>query len=278
METITSFSNPKIKQARALRQRKARQESGSFLVEGIRPVGEAAAAAAAGRPVAIDMLLYAPYRLESDFALQLLQEQSQAGIPCYPVTAEVFESISEKEHPPGILAIVRLEQPSLDSFTPLNFPWGVALLAPQDPGNLGTILRSIDAVGASGLILVNDPLSGRFSCDPYHPAAVRASMGTLFWLPVVSVAFPRFATWIGEGGYHLYGTSAHGSISYRAAGGYPRPAVLLLGSEQEGLAPQHTAICERLVRLPMLGRASSLNLAVAAGILLYAMLDDNTQD
>ncbi len=278
METITSFSNPKIKQARALRQRKARQESGSFLVEGIRPVGEAAAAAAAGRPVAIDMLLYAPYRLESDFALQLLQEQSQAGIPCYPVTAEVFESISEKEHPPGILAIVRLEQPSLDSFTPLNFPWGVALLAPQDPGNLGTILRSIDAVGASGLILVNDPLSGRFSCDPYHPAAVRASMGTLFWLPVVSVAFSRFATWIGEGGYHLYGTSAHGSISYRAAGGYPRPAVLLLGSEQEGLAPQHTAICERLVRLPMLGRASSLNLAVAAGILLYAMLDDNTQD
>ena len=277
MEPITSFSNPKIKQARALRQRKARQESGQFLVEGIRPVGEAATAAAAGRPVGIDMLLYAPDRLESDFAWQLVQEQSQAGIPCYPVTTEVFESISEKENPPGILAIVRLAQPPLDSLTPLNFPWGVALLAPQDPGNLGTILRTIDAVGASGLILVNDPQSGRFSCDPHHPAAVRASMGTLFWLPVVSVSFSRFAGWIGEGGYHLYGASAHGSISSRTAGGYLRPAVLLLGSEQEGLAPEHMAICERLVCLPMLGRASSLNLAVAAGIMLYAMLEDSTQ-
>ena len=278
MEPITSFSNPKIKQARALRQRKARQESGQFLVEGIRPVGEAATAAAAGRPVGIDMLLYAPDRLESDFAWQLVQEQSQAGIPCYPVTTEVFESISEKENPPGILAIVRLAQPPLDSLTPLNFPWGVALLAPQDPGNLGTILRTIDAVGASGLILVNDPQSGRFSCDPHHPAAVRASMGTLFWLPVVSVAFSRFAAWISESGYHLYGTSAHGSVSYREAGVYPRPAVLLLGSEQEGLAPQHTAICERLVCLPMQGRASSLNLAVAAGIMLYAMLEGTVQD
>jgi TrmH family RNA methyltransferase len=241
-------------------------------------VGEAATAAAAGRPVGIDMLLYAPDRLESDFAWQLVQEQSQAGIPCYPVTTEVFGSISEKENPPGILAIVRLAQPPLDSLTPLNFPWGVALLAPQDPGNLGTILRTIDAVGASGLILVNDPQSGRFSCDPHHPAAVRASMGTLFWLPVVSVVFSRFAAWIGESGYHLYGTSAHGSVSYREAGVYPRPAVLLLGSEQEGLAPQHTAICERLVCLPMQGRASSLNLAVAAGIMLYAMLEGTVQD
>lgn len=278
MEPITSFSNPKIKQARSLRQRKARQESGLFLVEGIRPVGEAAAAAAAGRPVGIEMLLYAPDRLESDFALQLVQEQSQAGVPCYPVTTAVFESIAEKENPPGILAIVRLEQSPLESLTPLNFPWGVALLAPQDPGNLGTILRTIDAVGASGLILVNDPQTGRFSCDPYHPAAVRASMGTLFWLPVVSVIFPQFAAWTAEGGYHLYGTSAHGNQDYLAASGYLRPAVLLLGSEQEGLAPQHAAICERLVRLPMLGRASSLNLAVAAGIMLYAMLEETVQD
>ena len=277
MDLITSHSNSKIRQARALRQRKARQESGLFLVEGIHPVGEAAAAAAAGRQLKIETILYAPDRLDSEFALQLIEEQSQAGIPCHPVTKDVFESISEKENPPGILAIVRLEQLPLESLTPLNFPWGVALLAPQDPGNLGTILRTIDAVGASGLILVNDPQSGRFSCDPHHPAAVRASMGTLFWLPVVSVAFPHFGTWIDAAGYHLYGTSAHGSVNYRAAGGYPRPAVLLLGSEQEGLAPQHTAICERLVCLPMLGRASSLNLAVAAGIMLYAMLEDTTQ-
>ena len=272
LDPITSFSNPKIKQVRALRQRKARQESGQFLVEGIRPVGEAAAAAAAGRAVSIEMLLYAPERLDSEFALQLVSEQGQAGVPCYPVAPAVFESLSEKENPPGLLAVVRLDQPEIESLNVLNFSWGVALLAPQDPGNLGTILRTIDAVGASGLLLVNDPATGRFSCDPYHPSAVRASMGTLFWLPVVSVTFSQFAAWISERGYHLFGTSAHASQDYRTAN-YPRPTVLLLGSEQEGLAPQHTALCERLVRLPMQGRASSLNLAVAAGVMLYTMIE-----
>ena len=111
MNLITSYSNPKMKQVRALRQRKARQESGLFLVEGIHPVGEAVAAAAAGRDVAIETIVYAPERLASEFALRLVAEQSLAGIPCYPATPEVFESISEKENPQGILAVVRLAQP-----------------------------------------------------------------------------------------------------------------------------------------------------------------------
>jgi RNA methyltransferase, TrmH family len=275
LNLITSNSNQKIKQVRALRQRKARQESGLFLVEGIHPVGEAAAAAAAGRRITIETILYAPERLTSEFALGLVEEQSQGGVPCYPATPEVFESISEKENPQGILAVVRLAQPELDELNPANFPWGVALLSPQDPGNVGTILRTIDAVGASGLLLVNDVESGRFSCDPYHPAAVRASMGTLFWYPVLTVPLLQFAGWINTHAYHLYGTSSHAVEDYKAARGYPRPAVLLLGSEQAGLAPQHIDLCERLVRLPMYGRASSLNLAVAAGIMLYAMIDSD---
>jgi TrmH family RNA methyltransferase len=275
LELITSPSNPKIKLARSLRQRKARQASGLFLVEGIHPVGEAVAAAAAGRGVVIEMILYAPERLSSEFALNLIAAQMQAGVACYPVSSEVFESIAEKDNPPGLLAVTQLVQPELASLKAENFSWGVALLAPQDPGNLGTILRTIDAVGASGLLLVNDPEIGRYSCDLYHPAAVRASMGTLFWQPVVTIPFAEFTGWIRQGGYHLVGTSAHADEDYRAAG-YPRPTVLLLGSEQEGLAPQHLACCERLVRLPMTGRASSLNLSVAAGVMLYTMLESRT--
>ena len=109
-------------------------------------------------------------------------------------------------------------------------------------------------------------------CDPYHPSAVRASMGALFWYPLVSASFSRFASWASEHSYHIYGTSAHASLDYRQVQSYPRPRILLMGSEREGLSPAQTAICEQAIRLPMRGRATSLNLGVATGVFLYAML------
>src|SRR5690606_31870596 len=111
---------------------------------------------------------------------------------------------------------------------PESFPWGVALVAPQDPGNVGSILRTIDAVGASGLLLLDS------SVDLYHPGAVRASMGAIFWLPVVHATFDEFAAWSRRNGYHIFGTSAHGARDYREVTDYPRPCILLLGSEREG--------------------------------------------
>jgi TrmH family RNA methyltransferase len=259
---ISSHSNPKIKQIRALRQRKERQQTGLFLVEGIRPVGEAFESGAA-----IESLCYAPELLHSDFAQKIIQDASMHGVACFAVTAQVFESLADKENPQGILAVVRQRQTELSSLTPLNFPWGVALISPQDPGNVGTILRTIDAVGASGLLLLDSNL------DLYHPNLVRASMGTLFWYPMVNATFEEFSSWSSQLGYHVFGTSAHASLDYREVEAYQLPAVLLLGSEREGLAPAHIAACEQLVRLPMLGRATSLNLAVAAGVMMYAMMD-----
>ena len=148
---------------------------------------------------------------------------------------------------------------------PEKFPWGVALVAPQDPGNLGAILRTIDAVGASGLILLDS------SVDLYHPSAVRASMGTLFWYPVVMSSFSDFASWTGTRHYHVYGSSARADHDYQDAKPYRTPRILLMGSERDGLTDEQRAVCEMVVGLPMMGRSSSLNLAVAAGILLYAM-------
>ncbi|RPI30154.1 MAG: RNA methyltransferase [Chloroflexota bacterium] len=263
---ITSRDNPKIKQARSLRQRKQREATGLFLVEGIRHVGEAVEAAApkAGK-TSIEYIVYSPDLLTSVYAFELIHREARANTPCYAVNAEVFASLAEKENPQGILAVVRQQPWSLAELNPLNFPWACALVAPQDPGNTGAILRTIDAVKASGLILLDS------SADPYHPSTVRASMGALFWYPVVCTSFSSFSGWARSHSYQIYGTSAHGSVDYRQIEQYPRPAILLMGSEREGLSQEQSAVCDALIRLPMEGRVSSLNLAVAAGIMLYEM-------
>ena len=260
MELITSRTNPRIKHARALRQRKARQETGLFLIEGIRPVGEALEAS-----VPVEAIYFAPDLLESPYARQLIESQAIRGVPCFATSAEVFETLADKENPQGILAVARQKSYSLADLSPGNFPWGVALVSPQDPGNVGTILRTIDAVGASGLLLLDT------SVDPYHPASVRASMGALFWCPVVSAVFDDFAAWVQRHGYHIYGTSAHAERDYRHVSAFPRPLILLMGSERAGLTLEQAAVCQELIRLPMHGRSTSLNLAVAAGVLLYAI-------
>jgi TrmH family RNA methyltransferase len=261
MELISSRTNPKIKQVRALQQRKARQEARLFLVEGIRHVGEAVEAEAA-----IEAIYYAPELLKSEFASELVAAQYNKGVACYATSAEVFDSLAEKENPQGILAVVRQPERRLEELDPGNFSWGVALVSPQDPGNVGAILRTVDAVGASGLILLES------SVDIYNPAAVRASMGTLFWRPVVQASFANFQDWVRINDYHVYGSSAHAKNDYLQARPYLTPRILLLGSEREGLTAAQQSVCKSVVRLPMHGRATSLNLAVAAGILLYAML------
>jgi TrmH family RNA methyltransferase len=258
---ITSHANPKIKQARALRQRKEREAAGLYLVEGLFHIGEALAAGAG-----VEYICYAPDLLEGDFARRLVEQASADGIPCWATSAEVLAAVAEKENPQGVVAVVRQRHIPLETLAPHNFSWGVAAVAPQDPGNVGAILRTIDAVGAHGLILLDS------SVDPYHPTAVRASMGALFWHPVVMARFDEWAAWARGHGYHVIGSSAHGETDYRTVA-CERPLVLLLGSEREGLSPEQMAVCERVIRLPMHGRVSSLNLAVAAGVLLYGILE-----
>ncbi len=262
MSLISSKSNPQVKQIRALRQAKGRQEAGLFLVEGIRHVGEAAQA---GAP--IETLVYAPDLLDSQFALDLVAEQRGRGRTVLAVTPDVFQSMTEKENPAGILAAVRPRQVRLDDLHPDNFSWGLGLVSPQDPGNIGAILRTIDAVGADGLLLLEG------GADPYHPQAVRASMGAIFWYPVVQAAFQEFTSWARRHAYPVFGSSAHGSVDYLSVPAYPRQAILLLGSERQGLSAEQAAACDTLLRLPMKGKVTSLNLSVAAGVLLYTMLE-----
>lgn len=269
-QIITSLSNPLIKQARALRQKKGRTESGSFLVEGIHHIGEAVSAG-----WDLETVLYSPDLLASEFARELV---SRPSLKAQPVSTQVMESLADKENPQGILAIVRQRQTGIGSFhlppPELARSKCVALVSPQDPGNVGTILRTMDGVGADALFLL-DPMDGnRSSVELYHPTVIRSSMGTIFWKPVLQASFMEFLDWARWGNYQLIGTSAHGEVEYQTFVPDP-PWVLVLGNEQKGLSNEETLACDVTVSLPMKGRVSSLNLAVAAGVLLYRFTNIN---
>jgi TrmH family RNA methyltransferase len=249
---IRSRSNPLIKQARSLRQRKARADTGLFVVEGIHHVGEVVAAG-----WEVEAILYAPDRLKSDFGRDLISRFSGR---IEAASAEVFDSAAGKDNPQGILAIVRQKLFRMVDLPALRC--GVALAEPQDPGNLGTVLRSLDAVGADALFVLNGGV------DQYHPTAIRAGMGASFWIPVLETTFAEFDVWRRQRGVQLIGTSAHAGTDHPASA-LTKPWILLFGSEQKGLSGDQLLACDFTVSLPMRGRTSSLNLAVAAGILLY---------
>lgn len=262
METpvITSLNNTLIKRARALHQKKTRLESGTFLVEGIHHVAEAVQAG-----WEVESILYAPELLTSTFARDLIARLSTKP---QPVSPSVMESLADKDNPQGLLAIVRQKQTRIDELKLSDAPgaqtirWAAALVSPQDPGNVGTILRTLDAVGADALFLLDGGV------ELYHPTVIRSSMGTLFWKPVIQTSFEEFVAWARSGKYQLIGTSAHGDVGYQTL--VPQaPWILVLGSEQKGLSTSQTNACDVAVSLPMKGRVSSLNLAVAAGVLLY---------
>lgn len=272
---ISSPANPTIKRIRALvRQRKERERSGAFFVEGIRLVGEAIQMGAA-----IETLIIAPDLLTSPFAQQLVAEQRASGVTWIDVTAEVFRSISQKDGPQGIGALVRqrweqledvrLEAPGIAIRQGAEHPplggW-VALDAVQDPGNLGAILRTCDAVGCTGVILLGH------TADPYDPAALRGSMGAIFAQRLTRATFATFADWKRQHDYPLIGASDSASADYQSVV-YPAPAVLLMGSEREGLSAEQQSLCDILARIPMVGRGDSLNLAVATGAMLYEMFN-----
>lgn len=256
--TLSSRTNPKIKLARSLYRAKARRENALFLAEGIHLVGEALESSAP-----IHSILYSVELLRSTYANELVDLAQKKGIPCYATTASAFDSIAAKENPQGILAIVHQEQYKLHDLYPGNFSFGVALISPQDPGNIGTILRTIDAVGADGLLLVGG------GADPYHHSAVRASMGTIFWHPLVQLSLQDFSDWVQQHKYNLYATSAHGDLPHHEMRQYQPPLILLMGSERQGLPQELASRAHSLIRLPMMGRATSLNLAVATGVILY---------
>lgn len=256
-QTISSLHNPAIKQIRQLQQRKERDRTGLFFVEGIRLVAEAIQTSAA-----LERVVVAPELLVSPYARSLVEQWQRAGGATLEVTAGVFKSFAAKEHPQGLAAVVRQRWITLDEVRFDQALCWVALSAVQDPGNLGTILRTGDAVGSGGVILLGH------STDPYDPEAVRAGMGAIFSQQVVRATLAQLVAWKAAQACMVVGTSGAAQADYRTIA-YPSPLLILMGSEQHGLSPDEMALCDALVRIPMVGRSDSLNLAVATGVVLY---------
>lgn len=258
---ITSAANERVKWLRKLQERKARQESSLFYIEGLRIVTEAVRQGAE-----IETLVVAPELLRSEFGQQLVAEQKATGLPVLEVSGEVFRRVALKDGPQGLAAVVRQRWMNLaDVQVAAGHTW-VALDAVADPGNLGTILRTQDAVGGQGVILLDQ------STDPYDPSAARASMGALFTQHLVRATFAEFADWKRRAAVSLVGTAGAAQDDYHGYR-YPDSLVLLMGSERQGLQAHHLALCDALVSIPMLGESDSLNLAVATAVVLYEILN-----
>lgn len=214
----------------------------------------------------VEVLIAAPDLLVSDFGRSLLDQAQEKGITTLEVSDEVFASLSVKEGPQGLAALVHEQWTSLDQSQPAPGDIWVALDTVADPGNLGTILRTGDAAGARGVILLDQ------STDPYDPTALRASMGAVFAQQLIRATHSEFAGWQRRGGYIVVGTSDAAAVDYHHAR-YPNPVILLMGSERQGLSEGLLAMCSQVVRIPMAGRSDSLNLAVATGIVLYEVIN-----
>jgi TrmH family RNA methyltransferase len=260
---ITSKANPRIKFIKELRKKKTRDETGLFYVEGIRPVGEAFETG-----WEIEEIFYAPGLLRSDFAFGTLDKAGKSGITVTETSNDAFLSFSEKEGPQGISAVVHQKFSSLDTLEKGGGVW-VGLESIQDPGNLGTIMRTADSSGIQGVILLEN------CTDPFGVEAVRASMGAVFSVGIVLVSFDKFRSFHEESHYEIIGTSDKAIMNYRKID-YPTNLILMMGSEQKGLSEPFNNLCTTMVSIPMMGKSDSLNLAVATGIILYEILDQHS--
>lgn len=261
-EVISSAANPLIKRVRMLADRKHRRREGAFVVQGIQPVWQAVEAGAD-----IEALIVAPDLLRPPGAAAMVAREEGRGTRVTRVTAELFTRIADRDGPAGLAAIVRASPVPLAALTASATSLFVALHEIGNPGNLGTIVRTASAAGAAGVIVIGP------AADPYDPAAVKASMGALFDVPVAQAATAaEFLDWAAGQRVMVAAATAHAERSCWSAELSP-PLAILLGSEGAGLPGD---LLDRIgsqagerVRIPMTGTAESLNLAVAAGILLY---------
>lgn len=257
---ITAFSNPLVKQVRALRDKKHRRAEGLFIAEGLRILTEAREAGY--RPT---NLFYGAGTTHPLLAA-LIDELEAAGGEAIETNADILHKLSGKDNPQTVLGVYEQFDTALDQIDRSAAPLWIVAQALRDPGNLGTILRTGDAVGAGGLILVDDCV------DPFSVEAVRASMGALFTQRIAAARWDEFVAWLRADEGELIGTSLSASLDYQEPR-YAKPAFILVGNEAQGLPEAYEAECDLLVKIPMLGKADSLNAAVATAVMAYEVVN-----
>lgn len=256
-ETITSPTNPLIKSMRALDRKKARSESGLFLAEGARLVEQGLA-----RGWTADTVLVSQAAMGRDYVSAILEKAASTGTRIVEAPERLISKITQKDNPQTVIAAFHQQHRTLNALVVKDTGLWIALHEVRDPGNLGTILRTADCAGASGVILLDT------CCDPYSVETVRASMGSVFDIPFANAEFSAFNTWRKQQTARMVaasvnGTSRHDQIDMTG------PVILLMGNEQAGLPDTAETACDDLALIPMRGGADSLNLAQASAIMVY---------
>jgi RNA methyltransferase, TrmH family len=256
---VTAFSNSTVKLLRSLRDKKARRAEGLFLAEGLRILAEARDS---GRLP--EIVAFSPEGAKHPLAAEIIAATEAAGGDAIETSADILSKMSGKDNPQMLIGAYRQPDTALKRIDRDTAPLWIVAQALRDPGNIGTILRTGDAAGAGGLILIDD------CADPFSVEGVRASMGALFTEQIATARWPEFLSWLRSGEGQLVGTSLKATHDYLDAE-YRRPCFLLIGNEQQGLPPDYEAECDLLVKIPMAGRADSLNAAIAAAVMAFAV-------
>ncbi len=258
VKSIQSTSNPTIKHIRALfSQRKYRERSNLFVAEGLKFIINAIESG-----WEFNTLLYASSVRQQEQVLKIATSVHAHGGTILEVSEKVLSTISQRENTQSVIAVFKQQISSLNSLVPNSSDLWIGLEKIRDPGNLGTIIRTVDAIGATGIILIDD------STDPFSKEAVRATMGSIFHVPIIRCSLSEFTAWSKNFSGHMIGTHLNSRTDYREVN-YKDPCLLLMGNEQAGLSSKLENLCDALVKIPQPGNADSLNLAVSTGIMLY---------
>jgi RNA methyltransferase, TrmH family len=258
VKEVTSLANPIIKDIKALSQKKHREDTGLFIAEGLKLVIDAL-----DTGWHIDTLIYAKSAKDKPLVEKVAARTVASGGLVLEVTEKVLSSVTRRDNPQSVVGIFQARWTPLAGIRPKAGETWLALDRVRDPGNLGTIIRTADAAGASGVILVGE------TTDPFALETVRATMGSVFAVPIARASAQDFLKWQRGAGVNVVATHLKGSVDYRTPDYSAKPVVLLMGNEQAGLPDDLAEAADIRVRIPQQGRADSLNLAVATGVMLF---------
>ena len=258
VKEITSLANPLVKDIKALALKKFRDQQNAFMAEGLKLVIDAL-----DLGWSIKTLVFAKSARGNAAVEKVAARTVAAGGTVLEVAEKVLTAITRRDNPQAVVGVFAQRFLPLKDISPANGDVWVALDRVRDPGNLGTIIRTVDAAGAKGVILVGE------TTDPFSLETVRATMGSIFAVPVARATAEAFLAWRKGFPGQVAGTHLKGAVDYRSVDFGTRPVLLLMGNEQQGLPDDLAQSCDRLLRIPQAGRADSLNLAVATGIMLF---------
>ncbi|TPN49093.1 RNA methyltransferase [Mesorhizobium sp. B1-1-4] len=258
VKEVTSLANPLVKDIKALALKKFRDQQNAFMAEGLKLVIDAL-----DLGWHIRTLVFAKAGRGNAAVEKVAARTVASGGTVLEVSEKVLVAITRRDNPQMVIGVFSQKFLALKDIRADNGDVWVALDRVRDPGNLGTVIRTVDAVGAKGVILVGD------TTDPFSVETVRATMGSIFAVPVAKATTEAFLAWRGGFSGLVAGTHLKCAVDYRSVDFSRGPVLLMMGNEQQGLPESLAASCDRLLRIPQAGRADSLNLAVATGVMLF---------